>query len=62
MSCRICEADKETRNINLYAFGSEGVDACRDCEMLIVYYIRTLSLVAGRARLMEIKKLAGEPR
>jgi hypothetical protein len=41
--CMIClDNKKETRHVNLYVIGSEGLDVCHDCEMKIVDYIRDL--------------------
>ena len=49
-TCRICGEDKETRNIDLYVTGSEGLTVCHDCEMMIVVYVRQLLYVSAIAR------------
>jgi hypothetical protein len=49
--CRVCGTDNvETRNLDLYVNGSEGLNACHDCEMAIVEYVRRLQSIACRAR------------
>ena len=50
MCCIICDQD-EARNINMYVIGSEGLNLCVDCEMLVINYIRQLISVAGRSRM-----------
>jgi len=50
MSCRVCDEDVETRNIDLYVTGSEGLNICNTCEMLVVTYVRNLISLAGRSR------------
>ena len=65
MTCQVCHSDKpEGRKIDLYVYGSEGLNICHDCEMLLVDYVRKLSTLASRARLAEFKdgKKLGEKR
>ncbi len=50
-SCMICESKEPTRHIELYIVGSEGLDVCHACEMIIVGYIRTLKGVNDMARM-----------
>ena len=52
--CRICgkkHPHEEIRNLNIYAFGSEGVNICHSCEMSVVEFLRAMSGVGSRARL-----------
>lgn len=50
MTCHICHGEKETRNMNRYVNGSEGLNICHVCEMSIVALIRELSSIAGRSK------------
>lgn len=55
--CRICEkSNTECRNIDLYVTGSEGLTICHDCEMALVYHVRSLMRVAAEVRLSVYKK------
>lgn len=38
----LCHERKETRFINLFVFGSEGLDICNECEMEVVESIREI--------------------
>lgn len=38
--CLICMHDKPVRNIDLYVIGSEGLNACHDCEMELVRHVQ----------------------
>jgi hypothetical protein len=52
MNCRICKEESEPgdiKHLNLFIVGSEGVDVCFNCEMLIVEFIRALKSVAGES-------------
>lgn len=43
MQCMMCfENVDETRYINLYVIGSEGLEVCHKCEMELVYLIRKI--------------------
>lgn len=55
MECRLCYEDKETRNINLYVNGSEGLQLCHACEMSVVNTIREIQSAVARAKLVLIK-------
>jgi hypothetical protein len=57
-NCILCHSDNvEVRYIDLYVIGSEGLNTCRSCEMLIVEFAKKLMLENGR-KLFEAKKLA----
>jgi hypothetical protein len=43
MMCRLCPSDEPTRNINIFPFGSEGLEVCHTCEMKLVAYVRDLA-------------------
>lgn len=47
----MCLNDRDIRNIDLYVFGSEGLNVCQSCELSIVEYVRTVASSAGQARL-----------
>ena len=52
--CRVCRKKhpaEELRNLNIYVFGSEGVNICHSCEMGVVEFLRAMSGVGSRARL-----------
>lgn len=40
--CSICGSNEPTRNIDLYVFGSEGIDLCHTCEMKMVEMARQM--------------------
>jgi hypothetical protein len=40
--CMICDSKEETKYINIYPFGSEGLQVCHKCEMEIVEFVRGL--------------------
>jgi hypothetical protein len=42
--------------MNLYLFGSEGLNVCHECEMKISEFVYTLAHTANRAWVDEIKK------
>lgn len=56
MSCRICDNTEETRHLNLYVSGSEGVELCHPCEMSLVQHVRDMMNMAGRAKLSMVRK------
>jgi hypothetical protein len=47
--CRVCWQEGETRHINLFIYGSEGIYLCHECEMILVEHIRGLVTAAQRA-------------
>lgn len=53
--CRICGDITDIRNINLYIFGSEGLDVCHECEMPIVNFVREVVHIAAKARVKAMK-------
>lgn len=54
--CRICHGDEDTRHIDLYVSGSEGLHVCHGCEMQIVAYVRSLQYVATKSILNTKRK------
>lgn len=54
--CSLCLEQKETRYIDLYVFGSEGLRVCHDCEMVLVDFCRSLAGAALRKRKDEHKE------
>ena len=59
--CSICNWQAETRYIDLFVFGSEGVRLCHECEMQLVEHCR--ELVSNRLeRDMTISKLKRQAR
>jgi ribosome-binding protein aMBF1 (putative translation factor) len=57
MSCYICKEDVEVRRIDLYVIGSEGIDVCHDCELILVDTARNFSLIATKAKISVHRKL-----
>jgi hypothetical protein len=56
--CLVCHHTGDgIRNINLYVIGSEGLDVCYQCEMVILDMVKHLLFAAGRARMMTMKEL-----
>lgn len=50
-TCRICgQESQETRHLPLYAFGSEGVEACLDCLIILTELVRGMAMCAGQGR------------
>ena len=56
MKCWVCHRKTETRYVDLYVAGSEGLRICHACEMRVVEFIQGLSRFlfrlqwAGRAK------------
>lgn len=53
MTCSLCLRKREVRHINLYVWGSEGLWACHECEMVLVYTCASMTLQALRRRKAE---------
>ncbi|KKK57000.1 hypothetical protein LCGC14_3058880, partial [marine sediment metagenome] len=43
----ICKDDKETKHLPLYVIGSEGLNICHSCEMMLVHYIQDMMRVVN---------------
>ena len=56
MACNICSNTEETRHINLYVSGSEGLIICHPCEMSLVQHVRDVMNIAGRAKLSMVRE------
>lgn len=57
-TCRICGKRCDVlRTINLFVVGSEGLDACHACEMLLVSFARSLIEIAGRSKMEAYRNL-----
>lgn len=50
MECWICHRETETRYVELYVSGSEGLNICHACEMRVVEFIQGLSRFLFRLR------------
>ena len=55
MSCRICDNTEDTRTLNLFVSGSEGLEVCHPCEMALVQHVRDTMHMASRARLSMVR-------
>jgi len=53
MTCNLCLHKREVRHIDLYVWGSEGLWACHECEMLLVGICTDLARMAYRVRKAE---------
>lgn len=51
--CLICKEIQETRYIDLYIVGSEGLDICHGCEMEVVSAIKAIANQKSRERAAE---------
>ena len=54
--CMLCLEEKETRYIDLYIIGSEGLRVCHECEMKLVEYARLLRGEQAKRQMKERKK------
>ncbi len=50
MNCNICNDDKEVRHFSLYVFGSEGINLCLSCQILVCELLRKISNLVGRVK------------
>lgn len=50
MKCWVCHRKTETRYIDLYVAGSEGLRICHPCEMRVIEFIQGLSRFLHRLR------------
>jgi len=48
--CLICGVFDEVRHLPIYVRGSEGIELCHDCEMLLVDFISKLMNLSGRIK------------
>jgi hypothetical protein len=48
---------QEVRHLPLYVRGSEGLDVCHFCEMVLVEAIREMINIANRSRLVVHKRI-----
>jgi transcription elongation factor Elf1 len=48
--CGICTEVEEVRCIDLHITGSEGLNVCVICELMLVLYIREMRYLVGRAK------------
>ena len=55
MSCRICDNTEDTRILNLFVSGSEGLEVCHPCEMALVQHVLDIMHMASRARLSMVR-------
>ena len=51
--CLLCKEIQETRYIDLYIIGSEGLNVCHTCEMEIVSAIKAIANQKGHERAAE---------
>ncbi len=52
MSCMICQSEEDTKHLPLYVIGSEGLNICHSCEMMLVHYIQDMMQVANVSKKM----------
>ena len=55
--CRICGKEDHLKHLNLYVRGSEGLDVCHGCEMVLVDFVRGLIQVTTRSKVSVYKKV-----
>ena len=56
MTCTICQMETETRYIDLYVTGSEGLQVCRKCENELSQVVLEIILQKQRDRKAEYLK------
>ena len=56
MTCWVCHEEVETRYIDLYVAGSEGLRICSLCEKVVVEYVQSLSRFLIRMRLRKTRE------
>ncbi len=57
MTCMICKDDKETKHLPLYVIGSEGLNICHSCEMMLVHYIQDMMRVVNTSNKIVYKSI-----
>ena len=55
--CRVCVEFGEVKHLPLYVSGSEGVELCNDCEMIVVDLVRSMIRTTAKSRLIFAKDL-----
>jgi hypothetical protein len=53
--CGICTDVKNTRYLDIYVMGSEGLNICHECEMRLVTYIREMKSLVATAKMLGVK-------
>lgn len=53
--CGICTEVTEVRHISLYIEGSEGLNVCHECDMMLVSYVRHMKHLVATAKMMGVK-------
>lgn len=53
--CMACDNDKEVQYLPIYAFGSEGVNLCLQCRIVLSTVVRGM-VSLGQRKLLEHKK------
>ena len=51
--CNICREKAKCRYFDLFVSGSEGIQLCHECEMLVIKFIREQAMAILKARLMK---------
>ena len=50
MKCDICDNTKEVKYFSFYVFGSEGINLCLDCQIMICELLRKVRNAVVRGR------------
>jgi len=50
MECSICRQPNAEKHLDIYAFGSEGVEVCTVCNNQITDYVRQMTNLSSRTR------------
>ena len=53
--CYACNKDDQVRWKNLYTIGSEGTWLCMSCEIMVVNFVRELSMASMKRRIKHLK-------
>ena len=60
MTCTLCQAETETRYIDLFVIGSEGLQVCRKCENELSRVVLEMILQKQRERKAAYLKMKSE--
>ena len=60
MTCTLCQAETETRYIDLHVIGSEGLQVCRKCENELSRVVLEMILQKQRERKAAYLKMKSE--
>ena len=60
MQCTLCGNEEETTHLSLYVIGSEGIEACLHCRIIITNVAKGIMENSTRVKMQTIKKMKRE--